>query len=106
MKKQNVLKRTFIIRLENNGQNNGTYRVNEELFYAIKKLIEPYRSISPQSKKVLCIEPGQIFENAKAANKWLVDEKQVSTYHAYNFIKSACKEKRKTAYGYHWKFIE
>ncbi len=95
-----------IIKLIDSNEKLRTYRVNEELFYAIKKLIEPYRSISPQSKKVLCIETGQIFENAKAANKWLVDEKQVSTYHAYSFIKSACKGKRKTAYGYHWKFIE
>ena len=50
------------------------------------------------SRFVRCVETGEIFRNAKDVEK------------KYNFDSScvhrACKGKYKTAYGYHWEYVE
>ena len=48
------------------------------------------------SKKVLCVETGEIFESTWDA------ERRIGVLH--NHISHACNGKRKTAGGLHWKF--
>lgn len=53
-------------------------------------------SIKANSKRVLCIETRELFESIKQA-----EEK----YKIHN-VCNACNGKRKTAGGYHWKYVE
>lgn len=48
------------------------------------------------SKKVLCVETGEIFESAREAQR--------KTGANYSKISEVCNGSRKTAGGYHWKF--
>lgn len=49
-----------------------------------------------QSKKVLCVETGEIFESTMDAQR--------KTGISYSNISKVCLDKRKTAGSYHWKF--
>lgn len=49
------------------------------------------------SKKVLCVETSEVFES--------VSEAQRKTGIFNNSISNVCNGKRKTAGGYHWKFV-
>lgn len=98
-------KSPFIIRLEIENKLLETYRIPEELFFEIKEKITPYRSIQAKSKMIKCIETGKIFKNAKAANRWLIQEGLTESYDAHFGIKRACQGKQNIAYGYHWEFL-
>lgn len=53
---------------------------------------------NPNSKKVMRIEDGKIFDTIKEA--------ALDTGIRYNEISQVCNGKRKTTGGYHWKFIK
>lgn len=61
-----------------------------------KRASEALKNRKDFSKKVLCVETGEVFESARDA------ERKTGTYN-YN-ISMACNGKRKTAGGYHWAF--
>ena len=50
-----------------------------------------------QSKKVLCVETGEIFESVREAER----KTRISNSH----ISKVCKGKRNIAGGYHWKWL-
>lgn len=75
MTNQKITKTPYIIRLIVNEKNSGTYRVSKDLFITIKNLIKPYQSFKNKPKKVKCVETGEIFKNAKAANDMLIKKK-------------------------------
>ncbi len=106
MKKITNKKPRYLIRLGETESSLKSYRVSKEIFISIKKFIEPYRSYGYISKKVRCVETGEIFKNSKAANLWLIKENKTNKYDAHNSIRNVCKDKQKTAYGFHWEFIE
>lgn len=54
--------------------------------------------IKAQGKKVICLETGRIFDSQTLAAEWYGLK---TSFH----ISGCCKGKRKTAGGYHWKFI-
>lgn len=70
----------------------------------IKSEIEQYHSLGYPSKKVRCIETGQIFENAGIAAKWVAFAREES-YCNLDFIKQCSRGKQKTSYGYHWEWV-
>lgn len=82
----------------------GTYKVPERIFNSIKASIEQYRSVGIPSKKVRCIETGNVFESAWEAARWaaFVGER---SYCDMDLIKQCCRGKQKTSYGYHWEFV-
>lgn len=82
----------------------GTYKVPEKIYEKIKSEIEQYRSIGFPRKKVRCIETGQIFETAKEAARWAAFARERSYCH-WDLIKQCCRGKQKTAYGYHWEWV-
>ena len=52
--------------------------------------------------KVKCVETGQIFDNATKAAKFIGE----FSSHSGNHILANCKGKKKSAYGYHWEYVE
>lgn len=82
----------------------GTYKVPEKKFEEIKSDIEKYHSVGTPSKKVRCVETGQIFENAGVAAKWAAYVRERS-FCQQDLIKQCCRGKQKTSYGYHWEFV-
>ncbi len=54
--------------------------------------------IQAQGKKVICLETGKIFDSQTLAAEWC-------GLKTSSHISGCCKGKRKTAGGYHWKFI-
>lgn len=56
------------------------------------------------SKMVRCIETGQIFKNAAAANSWLREQGLTDSVYVEAAIKEVCKGRKETACGYHWRF--
>ncbi len=96
----------FIIRLQVGENAIKTYRLKENLFNEIEKMIQPYRSIGSKAKPVRCIETGEVFPSAKKAADWLYNIKLTSSYSADVQIKDACKGKKQKAYGYHWEFVK
>ena len=59
-----------------------------------------------EPKKVLCIEENKKFESTSAAERWLIENKRTPAKKSRSHISAVCKGKRKTAYGYHWKYLE
>lgn len=57
--------------------------------------------IKKTTKKVMCIELEQVFDNAKEAARQL----NISNKYANTSILECCRGKLKSAYGYHWKFV-
>lgn len=58
--------------------------------------------LTKKPQKVMCIETGQIFNNAKEAARLM----NISSVNANINISSCCRKVKKSAYGYHWKFVE
>lgn len=58
------------------------------------------RSINPNTKKVRCIETGQIFDSVSDANEFLGKNRRNSN------IVMCLKGKNKTAYKLHWEYVE
>lgn len=97
--------RKFSITLRENDTNSCTYKVNRKIFDALKKYLEPFRSLQTKAKKIKCIETGQIFNSAREASHWIEFVREIN-YCDMNLIKQACKGKQKTSYGYHWEFVD
>lgn len=83
----------------------GSYKISSEMFNLLMEKIKPFRSLQEQSKKVRCIETGEIFKNVRAASNWVAFVRE-NYYCDMNLIRQACKGKQKTSYGYHWEFVE
>ena len=54
------------------------------------------------NKKVICVETRQIFDSIKEACEWLDIDYDIS----HSNISKCCNGKQKTAYGYHWKYVD
>lgn len=50
-----------------------------------------------QSKKVLCVETGEVFDSTREAER--------KTGASYGKISRVCRGERKTTGGFHWKFV-
>lgn len=64
---------------------------------ANKRLGEAQKNRKDQSKKVLCVETGEIFDSAREAER--------KTGINNGNIGKVCLGKRKTSGGYHWRFV-
>lgn len=61
-------------------------------------------SKNPAARKVMCVETGMEFECMKDAYVFLGFRPEETR--GKSCISDACKGKQKTAYGYHWKYID
>lgn len=93
-----------IVLLKDNKQV-GKYNINEDMFNNYKKQLEPYIVIRIPFKQVLCVETGEIFKNVHQAGKWVVKNELTNSYSVDEYIRATCLGKRKTAYGYNWKYL-
>lgn len=82
----------------------GSYKISSEKFNLLIKKIEQFKSTQEQSKKVRCLETGQIFENARAASHWVAFVRE-NYYCNLDLIRRCCRGCQKTAYGYRWEFV-
>lgn len=75
----------------------GVVNKNEQTRYINSKLYESYKEKfnEARSKKVVCIETGEIFPSAAYAEK-----------HIINGIRDVIYGKQLTAGGYHWKYLD
>ncbi len=98
----------YYITIRENDKVIGSYsRIRIGLLTTIIKVLEPFKTSPVQPKKVMCIETERIFKNASEAAKLLVEQRKSKCYiGAANAIKDVCKGRKKTAYGYKWKFVE
>ncbi len=96
----------YIIRLVKDETVIGTYRVSKEMFLSVQKEAAPYQTFREKTKKVKCIETGEIFNSAKQANEMLVEKGLAGSYTAYSRIKDVCHNRKETAYGFHWEFVK
>lgn len=106
MSKQTPKSTSYIVRLLENDRVIGTYRVSKEIFLSIQNEIKPYQTFREKTKKVKCIETGEIFNSAKQANEMLVEKGLAGSYTAYSRIKDVCHNRKETAYGFHWEFVK
>lgn len=100
------LKDRCIIILKDVNEKSFTYRISEDLYLQFKKDLKPYRSESTKPRPVRCIETGEVFECTRKAHTWLYNNGVSTNYSANSGIKNACKDKQRTAYGFHWEFVE
>ena len=106
MSKQTPKSTPYIVRLLENDTVIGTYRVSKEIFLSIQNEVKPYQTFREKTKKVKCIETGEIFNSAKQANEMLVEKGLAGSYTAYSRIKDVCHNRKETAYGFHWEFVK
>ena len=106
MSKQTPKSTPYIVRLLENDTVIGTYRVSKEIFLSIQNEVKPYQTFRKKTKKVKCIETGEIFNSAKQANEMLVEKGLAGSYTAYSRIKDVCHNRKDTAYGFHWEFVK
>ena len=106
MSKQTPKSTPYIVRLLENDTVIGTYRVSKEIFLSIQNEVKPYQTFREKTKKVKCIETGEIFNSAKQANEMLVEKGLAGSYTAYSRIKDVCHNRKDTAYGFHWEFVK
>ena len=104
-KKDLKSKKLYTVILKQEDIKMASYKISPQRFHVLLKKITPFRSLQEQSKKVRCIETGQIFENVRAASHWVAFVRE-NYYCDMNLIRQACKGKQKTSYGYHWEFVE
>lgn len=75
-----------------------------------KRYIESENFFEPKSKikskPVLCIEKNKKFLSTYDAEKWLISIGRTKTKGSRSHISQACKENRKTAYGFHWQYVD
>lgn len=84
----------YIIRLVEDETVIGTYRVSKEMFLSVQKDAAPYQTFRAKTKKVKCIETGEIFNSAMHANEVLVEKGLAKSYSAYIRIKEVCNKKK------------
>ncbi len=82
----------------------GSYKISSEKFNLLMEKIKPFKSLQEQSKKVRCLETGQIFENVRAASNWVAFVRE-NYYCNLDLIRRCCRGCQKTAYGYRWEFV-
>ena len=58
--------------------------------------------VKKQLPKIICVETGQIFKNARQAGKFASPDSK----HANVIIIKCCKDHKLTAYGYHWRYCD
>lgn len=63
-----------------------------------RKLSEQHKQKIKRSKKVICIETGQIFDTCKEAGEWCGVKR--------GCITNCCRGRSKTAGGYHWMYYD
>ena len=64
-----------------------------------------HKSLLAQPKKVECLETKTIFNSTLEAGNWLVKINKTKSNSCRTHISAVCKGKRKTAYGYHWRYV-
>lgn len=62
----------------------------------VQSLLSPDK-IRTSNKRVICVETGEVFDSIREAN----------VKYGFNIsnICAVCKGKQKTAYGYHWRYV-
>lgn len=83
--------------------NRGVYWHNSNFNYPLRKTKKHHKhkmfgKENPKSRAVLCVELNKTFESIRLANSFF----HVKQSH----IGQCCQGQRKTALGYHWKYIE
>ena len=83
--------------------NRGVYWYNSDFTYPLRKTKKHHKhkmigKENPKSRAVLCVELHKTFESIRLANAFF----NVKQSH----ICGCCRGDRKTALGYHWKYIE
>ena len=100
------LKNRCIVVLKDEEEKSCNYRVPKELFLKFQKELAQYRSESAKPKAIRCIETGEVFRCARATYKWLEEKGLQVSYSFEASIKKACNNPNRTAYGFHWEFVE
>lgn len=77
--------------------------------YARKKALERFntpekRAAHAQAKAVLCVETGAVFGTGTLAAEWIAAQ---GIYKGDNSsIAKVCRGEKKTAFGYHWRYVK
>ena len=100
------LKNRCIVVLKDEEEKSSNYRVPKELFLKFQEELAQYRSESAKPKPVRCVETGEVFRCARATYKWLEEKGLQVSYLFEASIKKACNNPKRTAYGFHWEFVE
>ena len=100
------LKNRCIVVLKDEEEKSTNYRVPKELFLEFQKELAQYRSESAKPKAIRCVETGEVFRCARATYKWLEEKGLQVSYSFEASIKKACYNPNRTAYGFHWEFVE
>ena len=80
-----------------------THKGHEVTEETRKKISETHKgNKNPKASKILCIETKQIFGTMKEASEWL----GINYKKGVSNIGKCCRGEGKTAYGYHWKYID
>lgn len=100
------LKNRCIVVLKDEEEKSCNYRIPKELFLKFQEELAQYRSESAKPKAIRCIETGKVFRCARATYKWLEEKGLQVSYSFEARIKKACYNPNRTAYGFHWEFVE
>lgn len=91
----------------NSSRIENSYRIDKNGLAQVENLLKKIAtntSLTYRVKKpVYCVETNMIFESKREAVSWLFDNGKQTASTLY--IGLACNGRRKTAYGYHWKYI-
>ena len=84
---------------------NVRHAVKNNLWYESEKFTEQKH----EKKPIMCIETGVVFESSYKAAEWICETtgKSAKYFNISNHIREVARGKKwkKTAYGYHWKFV-
>ena len=100
------LKNRCVIVLKDEEEKSCNYRVPKELFLKFQEELIQYRSESLKPKAIRCVETGDVFRCARDTITWLHKKGVTTSYSVDSGIKFACKNPKRTAYGFHWEFVE
>lgn len=75
-----------------------TKRYRESVNFEVRSKIK--------SKPVLCVEENKKFLSTYDAEKWLISIGKTKTNGSRSHISQVCKGNRKTAYGFHWQYLD
>ena len=85
----------------------------ENLRHAVKNGLwhesEEFTKQKHEKKPIMCVETGVVFESSYKAAEWICETtgKSAKYFNMSNHIREVARGKKwkKTAYGYHWKFV-
>ena len=100
------LKNRCVIVLKDEEEKSCNYRVPKELFLKFQEELIQYRSESIKPKAIRCVETEEVFRCARDTHRWLHEKGVTTSYSVDSGIKFACKNPKRTAYGFHWEFVE